>query len=73
MPPVKYYIGAIADVNGAVTEGDEGNNTMVTAGNDYCAVGKTTERLVGFQKIKLVVEINVGFRIGCDISKEALI
>jgi hypothetical protein len=30
--PGIYYLGAIADVNGAVTEGNEGNNTILATG-----------------------------------------
>ena len=31
-PSGSYYIGAIADVNNTVTEGNEGNNTRATVG-----------------------------------------
>ncbi|MBI3597606.1 MAG: hypothetical protein HY203_10680 [Nitrospirae bacterium] len=30
--PGVYYVGAIADVNGAVAEGNEGNNTRMATG-----------------------------------------
>jgi subtilase family serine protease len=31
-PGINYYIGAIADVNGAVAESNEGNNTRIASG-----------------------------------------